>query len=183
MHDRSKPLSGLVRGVILTAIALLICAGLFGYNRYMFLSRNAGAGRPVCMDDLSVASEEAVLRQGIWIYLQERPDLVMVAQGRSDSDRRRNYKRPNPELPIDKLAVDSFLAEQPECCSVKSNWRMHDQIGLGRTFLIIREPNIAWVTVVDKTHRSPEGNQIYTHGYKVDACWKNVRDGSRLSVD
>jgi hypothetical protein len=149
-----------MKGKRLISIGAVLVMGWIG-----FLLLLAQREETICVGSLSVASRQAIIRQGVWSHLQNT-DVASLPPGLPP----RSYAW-NPTIPISLPAVQEFESTHPNCCEVVIPGEKHLITLLwGRLF----HPSRAIVFV----RPSPKAQTIFNTNYEVDACWENVRKSS-----
>lgn len=141
-----------------TALTLVIAAAGWGAFLLWISSNN----RALCASPFTIASENALLRQGVWTHLltEAAADRVVAHPGTPQSV--------NPNDAIDQLRVDAFLGRHPDCCRIylPGNRNFLSMV-IGR----LTSPSIVLVFV----QGDPTPGIIRSTTYRVDACSANVR--------
>ena len=126
-----------------------------------FCDAIAARGTPLCFRKMRFASQQDVIRQGTWTFM-ERVRAERAAQ-RNDSISW------DSGTPIDIAEVDTFLRQHPDCCKIR-RLRTPHWFPLSRTLDQSLNPHLTFVEVDAR----PRSRIEYFDSYKVNACWDNV---------
>ncbi len=150
---------GPLRSIKGAALAVAMLAGCWT----IFVLKLASDHRAFCAGSVTIASEAALIRQGVWNHLlsEAAGDRALARPG-----------VPQPgfdsEAPINLPRVEAFLANRPDCCRVLA---YGPQSGLGYLAGRVFAPSLMVVHV-----RDPRPDVLRSTSYKVDACSSNVRN-------
>jgi hypothetical protein len=126
-----------------------------------FILSVARSGRAICVGEMRIASQEALIRQGVWTHLlSEAVTNRLLARTGGSTEVRSGSE-------IDQARVSTFLASHPNCCRV---YPYGPQGGFQYLFRRLTAPSLVSVHV-----NAPRSDVLRSTTYRVDACSANVR--------
>lgn len=151
----ASPFRWPIRLALGLSLAAIVWAGMV-----LWVARN---NRALCAQPFGIASEAALIRQGVWNHL-----LSEAAADRALAHPGVTQPGFNPTDPIDQRRVDAFLRARPNCC------RIYPYGAKGGFQYVVWRLAVPHLVVVFVNDPPPRGITRST-SYRVDACSANVQ--------